>query len=202
MEEVAMTTTRSPEEVDIHIGDTDTLMEPTTGLTGAQVDQALAAADDQVRFDVRLHAESRKRFLSEEMRGQEAGTEVAEPITSPTGYPYWDVYTAGPYQFFRPITVGPVRPAKVIALGETAYFYAVIWANPMPGPGGSISGTQYLGALNNYTVSWRTIDLERVVAGPRFDLSASFGTGIAPDTLYFYVRCASMYIVLLCTSCF
>lgn len=175
-----MTSVMTPEEVDIQIGDTSTMEAPAT-LTGAQEEQAVAAVDAQVRREVADHADQRMKLMQPEaMPQEEAGIEIAEPIT-PTGYPYWDLYTAGPYQFFRPITVGPVRPAKVIALGEAAYFYAVIWANPLPGPGGSISGTQYLGALNNYTVSWRTVDLERVQPGPRFDQSAAFGTGVAPQ---------------------
>jgi hypothetical protein len=51
-----------------------------------------------------------------------AGLEAAEPLN------WWNLWSFGPWQPVRP--GGPLRPHKIIKLGESAYIFTVLWLNP------------------------------------------------------------------------
>lgn len=105
-------------------------------------------------------------------------TEAADPVT-PGGYQYWNILSLGPFQALGPL--GPYRPTKIIAAGELAWMTAIVWINPLPGPGGSVSGTQYLGS-RPWRLRFETINLSTVSNGPDMTFVGNF-SGPAPVLL-------------------
>jgi hypothetical protein len=97
--------------------------------------------------------------------------EIAGP-TAAGHYKYWDALLVGPYQFFgNP----PYLPNKIIAAGELALMYSLVWVNPVPPSGTPVPPTEILGG-RAYHFAFETIDLSSVGNGPE-----SSGTGVFPD---------------------
>mgnify|MGYP003571932301 CR=1 FL=1 len=78
------------------------------------------------------------------------------------GYQYWNILTFGPYQDF---SEPPFRPSKIVAAGEWAVFYALVWINPQNTPDGGYSGSEYF-AGREYNGYIETINLTTVSNGP------------------------------------
>ena len=122
-----------------------------------QMEQALTS--ELTKMIKAQQAENAKRVAAMKVAG--AVTEAADPGLAT--YQYWNVLTYGPYQF--PFTDPPYRPSKIAAAGEWLLFEALIWVNPLNGPGGSLPGTIVLGG-RNYTTRFQTVDLTNVTVGP------------------------------------
>lgn len=97
--------------------------------------------------------------------------EAGGPVLA-AGYQYWNCLTVGPIQFFAN---PPYRPAKIIAAGELTLMLGVVWINPSNGPGGSLPGTDVLGA-RHYRVRFEAINLSNVTNGPDATFTGAFAS--------------------------
>jgi len=121
--------------------------------------------------------EAKTEAFARSVEAAKAGpkTEAADPVL-PGGYQYWNILSLGPFQAFGP--VGPYRPSKIIAAGELAWMSAVVWINPLAGPGGSLPGTTVLGS-RPWRLRFETINLSTVTNGPDATFIGTF-SGPAP----------------------
>jgi hypothetical protein len=98
---------------------------------------------------------------------------IGGPTTyDPSGNPYvsFDVVATSPIQF---IGQPPYLPNKIITVGNFAYLFAYIFANPSPGYGWTVPANVQLGGL-----PWRTtLDLTNLTVGGQ---SNEVVTGIFP----------------------
>lgn len=101
---------------------------------------------------------------------EEIKTLAADPMLR-SGYQYWNVLTAGPYQRVRGFPY--YRPQKVITAGEWACLRAYVWINPRPSDGGGVPGTVVLGG-RHYDAYFETINLTSVTNGPDRHWSGAF----------------------------
>jgi hypothetical protein len=112
-------------------------------------------------------------------RLKEVSSEVgiaATDIETPTGYTWWNLLLAGPFQ--APAPGGPFLASKVIRAGEPAFMLAVIRRNPNSIPGTLISASTLMMPLE-YTLRLETVNLTDVVNGPTFGpIVQTFGAGI------------------------
>jgi hypothetical protein len=90
---------------------------------------------------------------------------AATDIETPTGYTWWNLLLAGPFQ--APQVGGPFLPSKVIRAGEPAFMLAVIRRNPNPIPATLISAATLMRPLE-YTLRLETMNLTNVANGPDF----------------------------------
>jgi hypothetical protein len=106
---------------------------------------------------------------------ERAGLEAVD-LETPTGYSWWNLLLAGPFQ--APAVGGPFLASKVIRAGEDAFMLAVIRRNPNPLPNTMISASTLMSPLV-YTLSLQTINLTTVSIGPVFGpIEATFGAGL------------------------
>jgi hypothetical protein len=97
---------------------------------------------------------------------------AAAEIVLPSGYQYWNVLTYGPYQdFLEP----PYRPSKIIAAGEWATLWALVWINPQNTPDGGYPGTEFF-AARDYNAYFETINLTTVADGPDHHMPGQFAS--------------------------
>ena len=88
------------------------------------------------------------------------------------GYQYWNVLTFGPYQTFNE---PPYRPSKIIAAGEWARLWALVWVNPENTPDGGYSGSEFF-AARDYNAYFETINLTSVADGPDHHVPGQFAS--------------------------
>lgn len=136
-------------------------------ISAEEIDQKLKAVGDSLVAKLEKYTED----YGKRLEAQAALPELATP-NLPGGYQYWNVLTAGPYQFFAN---PPYRPGKIIAAGRPAYMIGLIWVNPLNGPGASLPGTIVLGG-RPYTMRFESINLTDVVNGPTGVFPGVFGS--------------------------
>lgn len=137
-----------------------------------------AGATEQPPAEVQEKAQLVKEQISARVEEQtmawvEAATKEVKPAAADPGllgYQYWNILTFGPYQFFGD---PPYRPSKIIAAGEWAVLYALVWINPLNSPGGGLSGTTVFGA-RNYNAYFESINLTTVTNGPDHHIPGVF----------------------------
>lgn len=94
--------------------------------------------------------------------------QVGGPVVS--GYLHWDLLSISPVQFTG---FPPFQPSRIIASGEFALLQAVLFINPVPGPGG-LSATTILGG-RGFRVRFEQVNLTDVTN----DLDITF-VGVFP----------------------
>jgi hypothetical protein len=97
--------------------------------------------------------------LQQLTRAQQPGLEWGEPVTPPF-FPWWDLLVAGPYQVSIPV-VGPFKPSKIIAAGETAFMLVGLWRNPAPIPMTGIAPATLMGG-QDYTLNFELMNVSTV----------------------------------------
>jgi hypothetical protein len=106
---------------------------------------------------------------------EEVGLEATD-IETPSGYTWWNLLLAGPFQ--APAIGGPYQASKVIRGGDPAFMLSVLRRNPDPIPGTVISASTLMSPLD-YTLSLQTINLTSVSNGPDFGpITNTFAGGI------------------------
>ncbi len=96
------------------------------------------------------------------------GLEMAEPITGPIPYPWWNLLAAGPYQITGG-PGGPFLPNKIIQATEVSFLLCILWRNPAcinwmcPGPSAATVMSAY-----DITIHLETVNLTNVTNGPDF----------------------------------
>jgi len=138
----------------------------------AAYDQTLAKSTEVYQAQVaELEANAQKAL-------KQAGTLIADPISSFFGipYPWWNLLVLGPFQRVAPL--GPFRPSKIIRHGEPAYMIAALWRNPRALPGGPNPSAAQIMASFRYQVRGEVINLTNVTDGPDFrPITGTFGAG-------------------------